>query len=213
MTPTFPSLSSLLVAFVTLMVIGFDDQKPGTAPAAWTIVTTDNSSPRWTVEQDETAPSAPMVLKQPGAASQPLCVKDNTAVKDGFVQVDFNTVAGKQAQVAGIVWRYRDPKNYYIVQADALADKVILSKVEDGNRTQLDIVEHQAVDGPKKHVQPNKWQKLRVEFVRNQFKVMLDGKKLLQMRDQTFAEAGQVGLATEADSVTLFDNLTFGRMK
>ena len=115
-------IPSLVAAFLTLMVVGFDDQKPGTAPADWTVAMTGKGSPRWTVEKDDTAPSAPMVLKQSGTASFPLCVKDDTSLTDGFAEVKFKPLTGEKDQAAGIVWRYTDPDNYYITRANALED-------------------------------------------------------------------------------------------
>jgi len=206
-------IPSLVAAFLTLMVVGFDDQKPGTAPADWTVAMTGKGSPRWTVEKDDTAPSAPMVLKQSGTASFPLCVKDDTSLTDGFAEVKFKPLTGEKDQAAGIVWRYTDPDNYYITRANALEDNVVLYKVEKGRRSSLDIVGRDGGYGVKQAVANGKWQTLRVEFVRDLFTVSLDGKKLFQVKDKTFTEAGKVGLWTKADSVTLFDDFTCGKKK
>jgi len=51
---------------------------------------------------------------------------------------------------------------------------------------------------------------LRVDFAGNQFKVTFDGKIVIQAADETFKEAGAVGVWTKADSVTLFDDFSFG---
>lgn len=206
-------IPSLVAAFLTLMVVGFDDQKPGTSPAGWTVTMTGKGAPQWTVEEDKTAPSAPMVLKQSGTASFPLCVKDDTSLKDGFAEVKFKPLTGKEDQAAGVVWRYRDPKNYYIVRANALEDNVVLYKVEKGKRSSLEIVGRKEGYGVEQKVENGKWQTLRVEFVGPRFSVLLDGKKLFQVRDKTFTEAGKVGLWTKADSVTLFDDFTYGKKK
>jgi len=40
------------------------------------------------------------------------------------------------------------------------------------------------------------------------FQVSLDDKLLFEADDDTFKDAGKVGLWTKADSVTYFDNLT-----
>jgi hypothetical protein len=40
-------------------------------------------------------------------------------------------------QAAGIVWRYQDPDNYYIVCANALENNVVLYKVEKGVRLSI----------------------------------------------------------------------------
>jgi len=206
-------IPSIVAAFLTLMVVGFDDQKPGTVPAGWTVAMTGKGSPQWTVEKDDTAPSAPMVLKQSGTASFPLCVKDDTSLTDGFAEVKFKPLTGKEDQAAGIVWRYQDPKNYYITRANALENNVTLYKVEKGKRSSLDIVGRVGGYGVKQPVANGKWQTLRVEFIGDLFTVSLDGKKLFQVKDKTFTKAGKVGLWTKADSVTLFDDFTYGKKK
>ena len=40
--------------------------------------------------------------------------------------------------------------------------------------------------------------------------VTFDGKPVIETTDDSFSEAGKVGLWTKADSVTLFDDFTFG---
>jgi len=61
------------------------------------------------------------------------------------------------------------------------------------------------VDVPK-----GKWNTLRVEFKASLFTVFFNGKKLFEVEDDTFKEAGAVGVWTKADSVTLFDDFVFG---
>ena len=38
----------------------------------------------------------------------------------------------------------------------------------------------------------------------------VDGKKAIEWDDGTFKDAGQVGVWTKADSVTLFDDFSYG---
>ena len=53
------------------------------------------------MENEATAPSGAKVLKQSGTASYPLCVKDDTSLTDGFVEVYFKPLTGKTlAEVA-----------------------------------------------------------------------------------------------------------------
>jgi hypothetical protein len=59
-------------------------------------------------------------------------------------------------------------------------------------------------------VASNEWHTLRVEFQGSHFKVNLDGKPALEWDDETFKDAGKLGLWTKADSVTLFDDFTYG---
>ncbi len=54
------------------------------------------------------------------------------------------------------------------------------------------------------------WHVLRVDFEGSRFTVTLDGKQALEWDDETFRDAGKVGLWTKADSVTLFDDFSYG---
>ncbi len=56
----------------------------------------------------------------------------------------------------------------------------------------------------------NQWHTLRVDFKDNYFVVTFDGKKAFGWKDDTFKDAGKVGLWTKADSTTLFDDFSFG---
>ena len=54
------------------------------------------------------------------------------------------------------------------------------------------------------------WRTLRVDFVGNKFVVTFDDKKVFEASDDSFADAGKVGVWTKADSVTLFDDFSYG---
>ena len=59
-------------------------------------------------------------------------------------------------------------------------------------------------------VATSQWHTLRVDFQNNHFTVTFDGKKAIEWDDDTFKDAGKVGVWTKADSVTLFDDFTYG---
>lgn len=188
----------------------FDDGKTGEVPAGWTATKTGSGKPEWTVEKENSAPSKPNVLKQSGEADYPICLKDETSLKDGFVEVKFKPVSGKEDQAGGIIWRAKDADNYYVCRANALENNVVLYKTENGKRKSLDIVGRKGGYGVKEPTSSGKWHTLRVEFAGNRCKVSLNGKHLFDVDDATFKEAGKVGLWTKADSVTLFDDFTYG---
>lgn len=204
--------SSLLTSLASAGTEPFNDTEAGRTPSGWTVGITGKGEAKWTVEKDDSAPSKPAVLKQsaevPGP-SFPLCIKDGTAIKDGFVEVKFKAVSGKGDQAAGVLWRCADKDNYYICRANALEDNVVLYKVEKGKRTSLEIVGRKGGYGVEEKVAPRTWHTLRVDFGGAKFLVHFDGKKLFEVHDETFKDAGRVGLWTKADSVTLFDDFNF----
>ena len=67
--------------------VNFDNAPVGQAPAGWTATKTGTGNAKWTIEKDDTAPSKPNVLKQSGVATYPVCFKDDTNLRDGFVEV------------------------------------------------------------------------------------------------------------------------------
>src|SRR3989441_10573448 len=81
--------------------INFDDAKAGGPPAGWTATQTGSGTAKWAIEKDNSAPSKPNVLKQSGQATFPICFKNDTNIKDGFVEVKFKPVAGKEDQAGG----------------------------------------------------------------------------------------------------------------
>ena len=191
-------------------LINFDDAKPGAPPPGWTATKTGSGSPKWSIETDASAPSKPNVLKQSGEAAYPLCILDGAKVKDGFIEVKFKPISGDEDQAAGLIWRVKDADNYYVCRANALEGNVVLYKTENGKRSSLDIVGRKGGYGVKAPVPKNEWSTLRVQFEGSKFAVQLNGKQLFEVEDATFSSAGKVGLWTKADSVTLFDDFSYG---
>ena len=188
----------------------FSDDPVGGTPKGWIATMTGQGSSKWSVEEDATAPSKSKVVKQSGRAAYPLLLKSGTNVKDGFVEIQFKAVSGAEDRAAGIVWRARDANNYYVVRANALEDNVVPYKTVDGKRNSLDIVGRKGGYGVKVPVPTGRWHTLRVQFAGNRFKVIFNGQPLFEVEDRTFSEAGQFGLWTKADSVTVFDNVSYG---
>lgn len=137
----------------------------------------------------------------------PVAVLSDVSAADVDLSVRFKPVSGRVDQAAGLVWRYRDQDNYYIVRANALEDNVVLYKVEGGKRTDLPVKGEGRTYGKKAEVSANQWSTLRVVATGPRFEVHLNGAKLYEVEDTTFTQAGKVGVWTKADSVTQFDDL------
>ena len=193
--------------------VSFESTQIGTTPEGWTSTLTGSGEPKWTIESDRTAPSKLTVLRQSGRATYPLLLKNDTSIKDGFVEAKFKAIAGSQDRAAGIVWRAKDANNYYVVRANALEDNFVLYKTVNGARSALDIVGRKGGYGVAVPVPANTWHSLRIEFKAARFGASFNGKQLFEVEDSTFTDAGMVGLWTKADSVTLFDQVTYGGTK
>lgn len=180
----------------------FDSDRTGSVPAGWECGVTGRGSPRWAVEADKSAPSAPNVLRQSGSGTFPWCVKKAVLVTDGFVEVHFKPQGGSEDQAGGVVWRWKDGDNYYVARGNALENNLSLYYTNKGRRNTIKYV-----DAP---VAANVWHTLRVEFAGKQIKVLLDGKPYIEQEDDHIAGGGAVGVWTKADSVTAFDDFQFG---
>jgi hypothetical protein len=195
-----------------IATIDFNREKAGEAPSGFSTALTGRGRPgRWVVTKDSASPEQGNVLSQIDADTTsyrfPVCVYDGLTAKDVDVSVKFKPISGKVDQGAGIVWRYQDKDNYYIVRANALEGNVVLYKVENGKRTNLPLLAKGRTYGMKETVPSGKWGTLRVVTQGNHFEVYHNGKKLYEVEDETFREAGKVGLWTKADSVIYFDDL------
>src|SRR5262249_37614180 len=127
--------------------VNFDSDKVGASPPGWTATKTGSGAARWTVERDDTAPSKPNVLKQSGGATFPICIKEDKRLTDGFVQVRFKPVAGKEDQAGGVIWRCQDANNYYIARANALEDNVTIYHTIGGSRIAFKSINTKVASG------------------------------------------------------------------
>ena len=190
----------------------FNKDKVGEPPGGFSTALTGRGKPgKWVVLKDEASPQQGSVLAQTDADPTdyrfPVCVFDGLTTKDADISVKFKPVSGRVDQGAGIVWRYKDKDNYYIVRANALENNVVLYKVQNGRRTDLPLKGIGRTYGKKEKVASGQWATLRVVAKGDLFEVYHNGNKLYEVQDETFKDAGKVGLWTKADSVIYFDDL------
>jgi hypothetical protein len=182
----------------------FEDATAGKLPSDWSAAKTGTGAGSvWTVVQDKTAPKGPSILAQTSSeGASPLfnlCVLDEVKRADLDLAISFKAVDGKIDQGGGPVWRYKDANNYYIARMNPLENNIRVYKVVDGKRTQLGTADVEAA--------AQKWHAIRVVHAGNRIRCILNGKQYLDVKDETFKDAGKIGLWTKADAVTYFDDL------
>jgi hypothetical protein len=163
---------------------------------------------KWIVEAEGTNKYLAQVDPDNTRARFPVAVVSDLSAADVDLSVRFKPVSGRVDQAAGLVWRFQNEDNYYIVRANALENNVVLYKVEKGKRTDLPLKGEGRTYGKKAQVPSGQWSTLRVVAAGPRFEVYFNGSKLYEVEDQTFSQAGKVGVWTKADSVTQFDDLT-----
>lgn len=188
---------------VQSQAIKFDAGDIGKPPAGFSTALTGGGGPvSWAVRGDTQAPGGGPVLVQESADETsyrfPMCLYDQTEVRDVAVEVQYKALSGKVDEAGGIVLRYT-PENYYIARANVLEDNVDLFKTVRGRRLKI-------LEVPAK-VAAGQWHTLRFEAKGRHLTVIFDGKTVIETDDSTFLKPGKVGLWTKADSVSAFTNL------
>jgi hypothetical protein len=183
--------------------VKFSKDDLGKVPTGWKAEQTGKGEGSvWKVVADETSPSKSgyvlaQTAKSPGGVFN-ICVADDTKFKDVELSVSFKAVAGESDQGGGFVWRYQDNNNYYICRMNPLEDNYRVYKVVAGKRTQLE-----GKEGVK--VPAGEWHKLKVAVKGTKMVGYLDGTKMWEITDDTYKDAGKVGLWSKADAQSHFD--------
>jgi hypothetical protein len=167
----------------------------------------------WKVIWDDDVPPAlaPISPKAPSVARRavlaqlsrdpanfhfPMFVFDGEAFGDFTLTTHFKTVGGSMAQLAGVVFRYQNEKNYYALFASSLENRFRFFKVVDGILgTQI---------GPEVPIAKGQWHEMTLKCEGNHIHCLFEGKELIPMiTDSTFT-VGRVGFWTKSDSVSYF---------
>jgi hypothetical protein len=192
--------------------VNFDSFKVGEPPPGWTeAMTNTGRPPRWVVHPDASAPSRPNVLAQLSTDRTPyrfpICVYDKIVCRNGDLSVKFKLISGHTEQSAGLVWRYQDHNNYYVVRVNAVADSIVLSKVERGNSQPISLTGvGPKTFGVRHNIELHEWNILRVVFRDDRIMVYFDHRKIFEARDKTFMLAGKTGVWTKGDTIAYFDD-------
>ncbi len=187
----------------------FDDDIDGDFPRGFqSFFTGKGEQGRWMVKKIENAPTADNVVVQTKLDDTdyrfPLLITDGVSYKDLMVFVRFRAEGGKVDQAGGLVFRYKDNGNYYVLRANALENNVRLYKVVNGNRIQI------ASKNTK--VTSNEWHLLKVVAKSDKIQCFFENMKVFEVSDDTF-DRGSVGIWTKSDSYTLFDDLVMQEFK
>lgn len=191
----------------TATTFHFDEDAPGKAPAGFrSYATGGGPEGKWIITPMAGAPSGSQVVEQrdadPTDVRFPVLIAEGRDYSDVDVSVKGKALSGKIDQGIGLVFRFRDPRSYYVVRANALENNFRLYKMVNGKRLQF--------AGANVKVSSNEWHTLRAVVKGDHIICYFDGKQLIDARDRTYT-TGKVGLWTKADSVIAFDDLTVDR--
>lgn len=194
------------------IIFKFDADDTGAVPTGFSEgLTGGGGAVQWRVEEASDAPSGEKVLAQRSDdrtnARYPHLVRDDFSAKDVDLSMKFKTLSGQVDASGGLVFRYTDKDNYYVVRANSLEDNVVAYKTENGRRSNIGVKGRGNAYGVEIDVPHQQWNALRVIVRGNMFEIFLNGRKVFEAEDSTFTEPGRIGLWTKADAVSQFDDL------
>jgi hypothetical protein len=198
-----PSPQVVETAPVKGLTIDFDYFPTGPAPDDFLQVLLGLGKPvTWEIRSEPSARSGQKVLAQTSSEEVsfrfPLLVYNKVRPRNVEIEVFFKPVSGKVDQAAGLVARYQDQDHFYIAYANALEEEVQLSKVVEGARESI-----ARADAP---VTTGDWHWMKLIISGSHLQVFFNGVLLIEADDETYDQAGLVGLSTKGDGVTVFDD-------
>jgi hypothetical protein len=179
----------------------------GGAPGDWKIVM-DEAPSAFTPLMPQLGPAARVnrrpVLAQlsqdPAGERFPMLIYDGQTFKNFKLTTQFKIVSGVAEQMAGVVFRFENASNFYVLRASALGRNVRFYKVVDGIRS--DPI------GPVLDIATNTWHTLAVQCLGNQITCWFDGRPLMSTLNDSSFSAGKIGFWTKSDSVSYFGDTT-----
>ena len=188
-----------------IVKLTFDNVKIGQLPAGWKIEGTNQRGPlaTWKVIEDTTAPSGSKVLALTSTnhdfgGTFNICWTKDIKFLNGKIKVMFKANTGEEDEGGGVIWRAQDKGNYYIARYNPLENNFRIYFIKNEGRKILASARIKLLKG--------KWQEMEIVQNGKHITGYLNGKKLLEVDDNTFTKPGGVGLWTKADAVTSFDD-------
>jgi hypothetical protein len=198
--------------------INFDNLKPGAFPPFWTAVASKPpESPQWEVRKDSTAPSRPNVLTQvseTGPSSEAgLAVFDKVVCRDGDLSVKFKIAANtRRVKTTGIVWRYQDPRNYYLLNFSVDEKDIVLFRVENGQTHPITVRGGKpGAIGVSHDLRTGQWYVAKVIFRGNSIRVLFGNRQLFEAVDDSLTAPGKTGLWIRGGTEASFDDFRIDR--
>lgn len=177
---------------------GFDDGQAGKAPAGFTFGAAEKGAAgKWVLRKGDKG----LVLAQEDKTDDryAVAVAGEQTFQDTNVSARIKTQAGGY-QAAGVVWRLQDANNYYVARINPEEENVNLFVFVNGKRTKLAGV-------PTKALKSGSWHTLAVTHVGADIVVNVDGVKVIEAKDTTYAKAGKVGVWVKDATVAQFDDI------
>lgn len=173
--------------------------------------------PGWRIRLDDTAPSRPEVLARiPPSASESqssLAIYDKVVCRDGDLSVKFKIAPSeRRVKTAGLVWRYQDPRNYYLLQFSVDEKNIELFHVRNGQQRPIPVTGGKpGLPGITHDLRTDQWYVARVVFRGPAIHVLFGNRELFAAVDDSLTAAGKTGLWTKDGTIASFDDFRIDR--
>lgn len=201
--------AALIIVGTGAQNVNYDAARQGQLPTGWSAPTAHE----WAVRSDKTAPSHPNVFQGSSGSSKaepPLALFDSVVCRDGDLSVKFRIDGHKRGNAAGVVWRYRDPNNYYLLSLSAdekNAKNIVLHRVRDGVEEVIPpIGGRQAAGGISEDVKPDQWHVVKIIFRGAKVQVFFGNRSLFTAEDSGILTPGKTGLWAKGSTGAAFDD-------
>lgn len=206
-------LSNLVTAAALILLgsgaqsVNYDAVRQGQLPPGWSA-----PAPReWAVRSDKSAPSHPNVFQgAAGAGGQsepPLALFDKVVCLDGDLSVKFRIDGRQRGNAAGIIWRYLDSNNYYLLSLSADDKDIVLQRVRNGVAGVIRTSGGKRADvGVAEDVKPDQWHVVKVIFRGPKVQVLFGNRSLFTAEDSGILTPGKTGLWAKGANGAAFDD-------
>jgi len=182
----------------------FDQDKPHEIAQGWTAVEGD-----WVVLADPSAPSQPNAFGMESGRllkslinaleySALVVVSDPTEYSDFTYEAQFKAKKGYFDCSGGLIFRYVDPKNYYLLSAGCPSDYFALYRISDGKP---EVLGQSVVP-----IDQGVWYSIKAVVEGDHMSGYANDKMVLDATDNKIKQ-GRIGLWARDDSQPLFDNV------
>jgi hypothetical protein len=176
-------------------VYRFDTDSAGNVPGGFVV-----KSGSWTIQEADSNYEGGNVLAQRGADKYNLILLEKGTYKDFDASIRVKAVSGTIDRGGGLVWRAKDENNYYVSRFNPLETDVDFRVMKAGKRTELINKTGLGSD--------TNWHTLRVKMEGDTVSIFFDGEKVIEYKEDTYPDAGMIGIWSKADARSLFDSLT-----
>lgn len=169
-------------------------------PAVWKTISTDVPSGFVAFSNQAPVMNRQLVLAQTSEDMTderfPLLLYTREKFRNFKITTRLKLAGGIAEQMAGVVFRYQNTSNYYVIRASAMGKNVRFYKVVDGQRANP--------IGPAVNVTPNEWHTLTVQCEGTQISFWFDDRLVMPPLGDNSLNEGLIGFCTKSDAVAYF---------